>query len=60
MPIEIKELHIKVSVSSPVVDSTSFSVPINGKSKFSEIDKQQLIAECLEQILQILNEKRER
>ena len=63
MPIEIKELHIHV-----VVDATSngqLSVSQQGGAGSSgggnNIDgKEVIIAECVEQVLQILQNKQER
>lgn len=58
MPIEIRELNIKVSVSqnqqeqdsSPPAGSTGSAVP----------DKDELISECVEQVMELLNMKNER
>lgn len=60
MPIEIKELHIKVAVSPPADNRpTSGGAPVPS-AQFSAADRQRLVAECVEQILQILKEKSER
>ncbi|WP_148212913.1 DUF5908 family protein [Citrifermentans bemidjiense] len=52
MPIEIKELHIKVAVNS---------APHPGGGRASEGESRDaLVAECVEQVLQILQNKAER
>ncbi|WP_027159956.1 DUF5908 family protein [Methylobacter luteus] len=62
MPIEIKELHIHV-----VVDASPGQTPIakqgGGKNAHDgdrDDDKEAIIAECVEQVLQILQNKQER
>lgn len=52
MPIEIKELHIKINVEDP------HEQPASGKN--SPLEKEQLIAECVEQVMDILARKEER
>jgi hypothetical protein len=64
MPIEIKELHIKVTVNAPTENAaTTTTAPsqqggAGGGTAAS--DKEAIVAECIEQVLQILQEKRER
>jgi hypothetical protein len=62
MPIEIKELHIKVSVEpSKEIKSSPDQVAQGGnKPAAAQADKEALIAECVEQVLQILHNKLER
>ena len=52
MPIEIKELHIKINVNE------------NGHSTDSENSasgkKNRIVAECVEQVMEILSKKEER
>lgn len=62
MPIEIKELHIKVTVNPPQdVNAQKGRASVSaGQASNSAIDKEAVIAECVEQVLQILNNKRER
>lgn len=52
MPIEIKELHIKINVGE------------NGQSRKSESsvkeEKNKIIAACVEQVMEILSKKEER
>lgn len=62
MPIEIKELHIKVTVTPPQGASArqeqgaANAATQNG----GKIDKDALVAECVDQVLQILQNKSER
>ncbi|WP_341328756.1 DUF5908 family protein [Methylotuvimicrobium sp. KM2] len=62
MPIEIKELHIKVTVNPPEAGSLRQESGNAGKGGSAEkpVDKDALIAECVEQVLQILQNKAER
>jgi hypothetical protein len=57
MPIEIKELHIKATI----VDKKLGADTING---FSSLEKERLkkeiIKTCIEEVLQILEDKKER
>lgn len=65
MPIEIKELHIQVNVAS-APSSAAASQARSGGSKSgtdnsgSGSAKDAIIAECVEQVLQILQNKMER
>lgn len=52
MPIEIKELHIKINVDDKQQNGQS------GQIKKKE--KDQLVAECVEQVMEILSKKEER
>jgi Family of unknown function (DUF5908) len=58
MPIEIKELHIKVKVEDPGSggSGSTSSASSGGASEPNE----QLIAACVEKVLEILKEKNER
>lgn len=60
MPIEIKELHIRVTVNAPPGDGAQQSAPSPARSESNAADKEAIVAECVEQVLQILQEKRER
>ncbi|WP_303924289.1 DUF5908 family protein [Draconibacterium sediminis] len=53
MPIEIKELHIKINVSG---DSGQ---PRSGGSDM-ESSKEKIIEACVEQVMEILSKKEER
>ncbi len=52
MPIEIKELHIKINVNE---DSKSGAKPASS----SHIEKD-AVAECVEQVMKIIERKKER
>lgn len=52
MPIEIKELHIKITVDEGKPSSTG--------NTGAGTDKQKIIAECVEQVMEILDAKKER
>jgi hypothetical protein len=61
MPIEIKELHIHVVVNASSGGQTE--KPQTGKvanSSADSNDKDSIVAECVEQVLEILQNKRER
>ena len=64
MPIEIKELHIRMTVNAPGnANEASSPTPVgNGKPSQSNpaADREALVAECVEQVLQILADKKER
>lgn len=63
MPIEIKELHIKVAVNVPQAGPSpegKAAAPGNTQSAGSGVDKDEIVAECVEQVLQILQQKMER
>jgi len=61
MPIEIRELHIKVRV-----DSHDATGPAGGgggagtSGNGGESDRESLVAECVEQVLHVLRQKLER
>ncbi len=59
MPIEIRELNIRVSVNQSPAEQDSKSGG-GGGSKGGGGDKDEIIAECVEQILEILKNKNER
>ena len=52
MPIEIRELHIKVTVEEPAADER--------QRILSAADRDNLISDCVDQVLEILNNKTER
>lgn len=61
MPIEIKELHIRVEVSAPPAAQPTGSATASPNAQAGgESDKDAIIAECVEQVLQILQSKMER
>jgi hypothetical protein len=55
MPVEIKELVIKAEFGSPRQE-TSVSAPLEA----SELEEDDLVQECVRQVLEILERKRER
>lgn len=58
MPIEIKELHIRVSVNAPA-GSKPAGAP--GPDPGAGADaRQALVADCVDQVLQVLRDQRER
>lgn len=62
MPIEIKELHIRVSVNVPQggqVARSKSSATDSGRSGSGE-EKDAIVAECVEQVFEILKNKMER
>lgn len=62
MPIEIKELHIRVSIHSPVAGQPAGEGMLSGSvhSIINEEAKEAFIAECVEAVLKILHNKMER
>ena len=54
MPIEIRELHIKAVVS------TEQEKTAGSKTQQQQGDREAIVAECVEQVLEILREKAER
>ena len=60
MPIEIKELHIRIAVNAPE-NITAPSAPGGATpSATGGADRETLVAECVEQVLQVLQQKQER
>lgn len=58
MPIEIKELHIRVAVNtSPGAQGATRD---SGSAAGDESGKDAIVAECVEQVLHILQNKLER
>ena len=61
MPIEIRELHIRVTVNAPAAGGNSAQPAAQPSATAGgSADKDALIAECVEQVLYILQEKQER
>ena len=62
MPVEIKELHIKVTVNAPQSPAPPAQQSAGQSTKGGDGggDKDAIVAECVEQVLQILQDKRER
>jgi Family of unknown function (DUF5908) len=61
MPVEIRELHIRVTVDAPPASNAQAgqSEPAHAGAE-GEAAKDAMIAECVEQVLQILQSRRER
>jgi hypothetical protein len=58
MPIEIRELHIRVAVNA---ESARPSAPTRSeRGRDTASDKDALVAECVEQVLQIIHARKER
>lgn len=57
MPIEIKELHIKAVINEGADSASSSAAAPSGES---DTDKDDIIAECVEKVLEILRQQRER
>jgi len=58
MPIEIRELTIKVTVDQPSPQAAPAGGGDQGDSGHQ--DKDAILAQCVEQVLTILNNKKER
>lgn len=56
MPIEIKELHIRLTVTAPFGATTKSAAGGAG----GEQARDAIVADCVEQVLQILQNKMER
>ncbi len=57
MPVEIKELHIRIVVNKPANNSSASGASTTASAGG---DKTAIVAECVEQVLQILKQKAER
>lgn len=57
MPIEIKELHIKINVEEGSNSKETISTGNNSKSKK---DKTNIISECVEAVMELLEQQKER
>lgn len=58
MPIEIKELHIKINIEENQQAPTTHSLLQNQKDLAAL--KKDVIKSCVQQVLEIINEKQER
>lgn len=56
MPVEIKELHIRLAITAPAGATTKSAAGGAGDEK----SRDALVAECVEQVMQILHNKMER
>jgi hypothetical protein len=60
MPIEIRELHIRVAVSAPPDAASTPPAPAAPGAGGAAPQNEALVAECVEQVLRILQHKTER
>lgn len=60
MPIEIKELHIRVAVNSAPAGQPAAAKGASGTGEGDGSDKDAIVAECVEQVMQILQARSER
>ena len=61
MPIEIKELHLRMVVNAPPAKQAPAVQDKAGAGGAGDSgDKDAIVAECVEQVLQILQTKKER
>ncbi|MBW7899581.1 hypothetical protein B188_00200 [Candidatus Brocadiaceae bacterium B188] len=61
MPIEIKELHIRIAVNTPQTGQTAgIRTAVSGNNSAANDVKEAIVAECVEQVLQIFQNKAER
>jgi hypothetical protein len=61
MPIEIKELHIKVSVTSSQLVKAPAEKPRSGtEGSDPGASREEIVAECVEKVLEIFRDKNER
>ena len=58
MPVEIKELVIKVTVNQPSQGQQQNAVPVTGVN--ADDDKEAIISQCVDEILGIIENKKER
>jgi hypothetical protein len=56
MPVEIRELHIRVAVNAEPVKQSAPAKSADGEGA----DKDAIVAECVEQVLRIIQAKKER
>lgn len=59
MPIEIKELHIRVSVSAPAGSAVPVGAPASVPTAGNGA-REAIVAACVEQVMELLRERRER
>ncbi len=57
MPLEIKELHIRVTVNQP---ESGAPAAAGGDASAEKDDKDALIQQCIEQVIDLIQSKEER
>lgn len=60
MPIEIKELHVSVAVHAPPAKVAPASSGAADQAGGTSSGREAIVAECVEQVLQILQDKSNR
>jgi len=58
MPVEIRELHIRVAVNADSTKPAPSTSSASGRD--AAADKDAIVAECVEQVLHIIQAKKER
>jgi hypothetical protein len=58
MPVEIRELVIKVTVNQPSQGQQQAASPLTGAK--ADDDKEAIISQCVDEILGIIDNKKER
>ena len=58
MPVEIRELHIRATVNQPQPALAADAPPPQGEK--AEDEKDSVIAQCVEEVLEIIKNKKER
>ena len=61
MPLEIRELHIKVNVGGqPGAPGATPEGTVPGPAKGAGEDKDHLLAQCVDEVMQVLRNRKER
>ncbi|MDN3514407.1 MAG: DUF5908 family protein [Candidatus Brocadia sp.] len=61
MPIEIKELHIRVAVNAAQIGQAGgVRTAASGSNPAADNEREAIVAECVEQVLRIIQNKAER
>jgi hypothetical protein len=58
MPVEIRELQINVTVNQE--NASTADPPAQGTPSRGDVDKKNLINQCIEQVMDIISNKKER
>lgn len=58
MPLEIRELHIKVSVNQPPAEGAA--APAQQGAANAGDAKEDIILQCVDEVMEIINNKKER
>lgn len=60
MPIEIKELHIRLTVDNQPASRRRTGQGASAESEGDDADRDAIVTECVEQVLRILDAKKDR